>query len=672
MLLHSVEAERFLSFGDRMRLDVGPGLTVVTGPNGVGKTNLGACLDLGRVIVARAAGVSGTDQDRVALYEGAGYFGAPSYRVAIDLELDQERERALVRAFACAAYACSPAEGGGSSADEDDVLVRQWLVGESLAPFYSGALIVHYDSAMMRPWFAAWEFGNADGTWHVVLEGDGSGQLRRGPAQPGIKPSGAGSVRDWLLESKPQAETRLDVEVALDRMSQPVSFSVQPLTGGPGRIPASLLELAPLMSPGERGNRGFSFAFVLWSVLRRGLVMTDNRRLPLRRRFSYEEVWEPADLRDGADTAAELYRLKSGAAENRELFRQVQATFKSLTGKVIEVRANAAPIAGNQESGMIIEPVIVDARGERPLEFAGAGVQEAALLSILVADLDGKVLILDEPAVNLEATAQRRLLRSLRGPGQCVVITHHADLVPVEEPADLTRIVRIAPGPSGAQVLRPDLGNLSALESQRWLRLLEPVHVRALLFASAVIFCEGMTELKALPPWWRHARRIGLRDPEAANVPVIGVDGDTSFGAYARYLEAFAIPWAIVVDGPALQDGSAMASQLAALGRHPSALPEDLDDFSARRAGWEEAGVFTLARTFGGDDKGGEFEAFLEDVDETILARVRKEAGRGKKPVVASLFVAEHPEPPAEVLDLYRKIGAWLGPDLIPYEGIQG
>jgi hypothetical protein len=79
-----------------MRLDVGPGLTVVTGPSGVGKTNLGACLDLGRVIVACAAGVSGTDQDRATLYEGAGYFGAPSYRVAIDLELDQARERALV------------------------------------------------------------------------------------------------------------------------------------------------------------------------------------------------------------------------------------------------------------------------------------------------------------------------------------------------------------------------------------------------------------------------------------------------------------------------------------------------------------------------------------------------------------------------------------------------
>jgi hypothetical protein len=153
--------------------------------------------------------------------------------------------------------------------------------------------------------------------------------------------------------------------------------------------------------------------------------------------------------------------------------------------------------------------------------------------------------------------------------------------VPVEEPADLGRIVRIAPGPSGARVLRPDLGNLSALESQKWLRLLEPVHVRALLFAPAVIFCEGMTEVKALPPWWRHARKIGLRDPEAANIPVIGVDG------------------------PALRKDSDMAEQLAKLGRFPSTPPAQADDFAGWRRSWEDVGVFSLQGSEVGLDRVG-------------------------------------------------------------------
>jgi predicted ATPase len=35
---------------------------------------------------------------------------------------------------------------------------------------------------------------------------------------------------------------------------------------------------------------------------------------------------------------------------------------------------------------------------------------------------------LDEPAVNLEPTMQRRLISKLHEVGQCLVITHSADL----------------------------------------------------------------------------------------------------------------------------------------------------------------------------------------------------------------------------------------------------
>lgn len=669
MFLRAVEAKRFLSVGDRIRLELEPGVTVITGPNGVGKTNLGSCLDLGRAVIARV--VDDPAAGRLDLYESAGYEGAASFRVALDLDLDQVWERRRIWAFVCAAYACDKmAEPRALSVEEDDIQVRGWLAEDSLAPLWSGRLVTRYDSALLRPWYAAWEFSHASDTWHVVLEGDGSGQLRRGAADPFARPAGSGRVREFLLASKPQAEPSLDFRVALEQMSQPVSFSVQSLPGGPGRVPASLLELAPGLSAAEYGNRSFSFEFVLASLLRRGLVLTDNRRLPLRRRFTYQEIWDPAELRDGAAVAAELYRLKVGDARDRERFGQVQATFQSLTGLLLEIRVSDAP-ADSGDPGMVIEPVVVVGGTERPVEFSGAGVQEAVLLSVLLTDREGKVLLLDEPAVNLDPTAQRRLLRRVRGPGQCLVITHHADLVPVEEPADLGRIVRVMPSSSGARVLRPDLGTLTAQESQRWLRLLEPVHVRALLFAAAVIFCEGVTEVRALPPWWRDTRRIGLRDPEAANVPIISVDGHTSFGAYARYLEAFGVPWAIVVDGPALRKDSDMAGQLATLGRFPGTAPADPEEFAGWRKSWEDVGVFTLAEEFGTDgNKGGEFEAFLRKVDESLLTRLQHEVGSGGrgKPVVASLFVAEHPEPPPEVLEMYQKIAAWFGPAIVPGE----
>jgi hypothetical protein len=664
VLLRSIEAERFLSFGGRVRLNVRSGLTVVTGPNSVGKTNLGLCLDLGRAVIGRV-----TDDpafDRLVSYESAGHDDASSFSVVLDLDLDQEWERDRVWAFVCAAYASALQNSANEpSAAESDALVRDWLIKDSLAPLCSGRLLIQFDSTMIRPWFAAWEFGHADRVWHVVLQGEGSGQLRAGSADSLTLPAGARTMRDWLLRGKPQQDLIIDFRVALEKMDEPVSFSVQSLMGGSGRIPASLLELAPGLSATEYGNRGFTFEFVLSSVLRRGLVLTDNRRLPLRRRFTYEEIRDGAELRDGADAAAELYRLKIGNMAHRERFEQIRAMFTRLTGRVLDVRADNVR-ADDLGSGMVIEPVVVEGRRERPVVLSGAGVQEALVLSVLLADRTGKVLVLDEPAVNLEATAQRRLLRSVRGPGQCLVITHHADLVPVEEAEDLDRIVRVAPSPSGAQVLRPNLGNLAALESQRWLRLLEPAHVRALLFAPAVILCEGLTEVRALPAWWRDTGETGLRDPEASNIPIISVDSHTRFGAYARYLDAFGVPWAIVVDGPALRGSSKMAGQMKEVRRFPSVVPNDPDDFAAWRHSWESVGVFTLAQEFGDEgSKGGEFEAFLREVDKNLLDRIQDEVGRGSKPVAASLFVAEHPEPPEAVLDLYRKIALWFGPTIV-------
>ena len=223
---------------------------------------------------------------------------------------------------------------------------------------------------------------------------------------------------------------------------------------------------------------------------------------------------------------------------------------------------------------------------------------------------------------------QRRLIGTLRGPGQYLVITHSADLVPVESLADLTSIVRLAPGPSGCRLRRAELGSHSSKDSFGWLRLLEPTHVRALLFAAAVILCEGPTELGALPRWWRDTAGISLRDPEDANIAIISVGGDAGFGAYVRYLDAFGVPWAIVADGPALRHNSKLAKQLGSLGYKPRRRPSDPGNFMQWRKYGQRAGVFTVAQQFGDDgSKGGEFEAFLGRVDPNLLTRVRAEVG---------------------------------------------
>ena len=217
----------------------------------------------------------------------------------------------------------------------------------------------------------------------------------------------------------------------------------------------------------------FSFNQVIRLVLQRGIVLTDNRRLPLRRRFPISALSQPADLRDGAAVGAEIFRLKNGGPQDRDRFREIQSTFTELTGRELEVRARPAP-ADDGEAAMIIEPTVAGHHGERPVELSGAGIQEALVLSALLRNTPGRVTVLDEPAVNLEPTVQRRLTGRVRGPGQYLVITHNADLVPFDEHSDLERIVRVAPSASGSEIRQPDYSDMHLRDQFRQLQCWNP------------------------------------------------------------------------------------------------------------------------------------------------------------------------------------------------------
>jgi hypothetical protein len=190
------------------------------------------------------------------------------------------------------------------------------------------------------------------------------------------------------------------------------------------------------------------------------------------------------------------------------------------------------------------------------------------------------------------------------------------------------------------------------------MKVLEPNDVRALLFASAVILFEGSTELGALPRWWASASSAGLPDPNAANIAFVDVGGDSSFGSYVEYLNAFDVPWAIVTDGPALRPLSTLARQLTKLELASVDKPHRSDDqaFEEWRRYWAKVGVFTVATVFGDDSsKQGEFEAFLKQLDADLLAQAQELYPRSK-PRVGAYFATKHSQPPIEIFDLYRNI----------------
>jgi hypothetical protein len=523
----------------------------------------------------------------------------------------------------------------------------------------AGTLVVRYRATAARPWAAYWEFSDeASGeTWHAVLVDDqGIDQLRPGEAGEPEQAAGGMGLADWLMQAKPQDAAELDFRVAMRiAKEQPVVFSVG--SGQAGRTSRSVRELAIMLGIAP-GDRSFSFRQVMNLVLQRGIVLTDNRRLPLQRRFPLSELSGPVDLRDGAAVGGEIFRLKNGDSADKERFQQIQSTFKILTGRDLDVRARPA---AEGEAALIIEPTVTGQHAERLVELSGSGVQEALVLSTLLRGTPGRITVLDEPAVNLEPTIQRRLVSQVRGPGQYLVITHSADLVPFDEPDDLKRIVRLAPGASGTHIRQPDYDDPGSREQFRQLQLIQPAEIRALLFAQAAVLCEGQTEPGALPRWWNNARTAGLPDLGAANVSFIAVDGHNGYGAYIRFLDAYGIPWAIISDGPALRKGRKLSQDMEKLGHLPGATePGDDQDFAQWRSYWERAGIFTLATRFGDDGtKLGEFEELLRQVDHELLGKAMTETG-GSKPRAGAYFASAHPKLPDPVRDLFQNIAEYL------------
>ena len=144
MFLRRIEIDRFLSFGLPAELNLGPGLTVVTGPNAAGKSNIGRCLDVARAVLAAH---DDPEAERLDLYQGAGYEDAPEFTIKLDMDLDQAWEQDLVRTYVRASYVASKANLGSLMMESFEEAV-DWLVGDSLAPLMSGLLVIRYRGAV--------------------------------------------------------------------------------------------------------------------------------------------------------------------------------------------------------------------------------------------------------------------------------------------------------------------------------------------------------------------------------------------------------------------------------------------------------------------------------------------------------------------------------------------
>ncbi len=635
----------FLSFRELSLPGLDPRLNVVVGPNGAGKTNLV------RAVRAMTDVLAGGDaMARRADWEGAGHSGADSFSLSADLIWDALADRELFLSYLVAAI-CTDCLGEVHNHLEGVDALGRWLWGqadrETLQRLCRGRLVVERSS---MGWSSHCE-AEPDGTKVIWwIDGRTLGSVL-GAAQ--LPPSVPTSKAWEALQSRcPQLGDFVQGQAPAPQGFNWLAALLE--AAGKGRVEWQAKPRRELWASRRFFEQaGFAawlrdpatyFAnlrHLFWSLMRQGLVVTaDVRRVTPCCLQPGQGAPAEYELADGEQLLLHLFHLKNGNREQREGYAAIQKLFKDLTGGLTFEVTMVPPIrqpGQNEATEIPLQAVVLREGREVPLAFAGAGIAEAVFLSTLAFSGEGRLVLLDEPALNLHPAAQRRLLRALEEnkPGhQYVLITHSPYLIP-EEPRRVIRFV-LEDGATRAQRLA-EVGRNEPQRKALWRELGRSADARGLFFASGVVLVEGETEAGALPVWWAKAGHTALEGENIVFYPV----GGSHFATVQGLLEAFRIPWVVLCDGDALRE------VLRRMGHKVE------EEFAGLRQEAARRGVFTCNE---------QEDETLESLPEIMRLQSEAHAAVGKSKVRQGRWIAEEIDcPPAvqkvleQALDTLRR-----------------
>ena len=732
MRLTRLAIDNLLSF-EHFELDqIDPSLTTIVGPNGAGKTNIVRVLNL--VMTAldwaedRAPQVNlnpSSAQGILDTYVAARYRSADegdALRVELGIELTSAAEHEQLTCFVQSAIISMVLSRSQRREQDGPVLAKwavEWVTPERLSPLMSGTLVLEHPGSAPAPWQVSYQFrhDDTDYCWmladihggHGIVTIDdctGGGRAQFQPVDLAQALFDITSDQEPLPASLPEFSfgklcpergKMVDLQVQVGSFYRDLE---------PHRRFDEIVGLPSLLS-----TRNWELTSVLRPIVRRGVVVVGEqlrgidlagRSLPFGR-YSLDQLsrsdatWEPSTL------PLRLFHLKNGGGSERQRFERIRDMFESFApGRQMDVRFEAVvptsmppqpvlssyggldlkhPTSTKQPTTepdpefvitVVIGEVSEKDSWELPVTLTGAGVWEALVVAEAVADSDDRVIVLDEPALNLHPTWQTALRQALQTvSGQVLLVTHSPHLVPMEEAGDLTRLVRIS-NDGGGSCCRRLAPTLYKEEAKITREFALSADARALLFSRGVVIASGETEQGALPIWCAKSKAAEeLGTPAAKDIGFYSTPGDSGFRTILSVMHGFGIPWVLVCDGKSFDIKTNWCNHIFRQIEQAGIDIPELKQFigHASKGGkqtrcmtqalWDKQvdlgtrhGVFTLTTSWTGDAEG--FEGFIEGAAPGKLAEARAEVGSSK--IRKGRWVAQQTDCPEEVDDLYRQI----------------
>ena len=152
------------------------------------------------------------------------------------------------------------------------------------------------------------------------------------------------------------------------------------------------------------------------------------------------------------------------------------------------------------------------------------------------------MLTMEEPEAHLHPQAQQKLYSQLcKFTGQKIISTHSPSIV---AQADLNDLIHFEKIDGKTQAYSFDASVYTSEEKSRIRREVISSHGE-LLFAKAIVLCEGVTEEQALPIYFQE--KYGI-EPTFCGISIIGIGGQ-NYKTFLSLIKNFHINWFIFSDG---------------------------------------------------------------------------------------------------------------------------